>query len=408
MVAPADLVEGREAFTRRAWGTAYERLRAVGITHLAPADLGSARHRGVPGRRPRRDDRSPGAVLPPEHRRGRTTGRGPRRELVDLRLHRERQSRRRRGLGRSGAAAAGADARGPRRARLPARPRDDAPRLRGRVPGRVRGWRPRSWRPANGGTTATSPRWVFRPAAGCCCTPVRCAQGLALLDEAMLRVTGGEVSPILTGEIFCSLIEACQEIGDYRRISDWTGALTRWCDTQPDLVPFTGQCAVHRAQVLQLHGDYAEALTELAVASERYAANGAARDRPGPLRARRGAPGPGRLRRRRVGVRRGAGLRPRGSARAVPALAGPRAAPPRRVAAVRRQLDESHNPVARARLLPAAVEILIRCNAVEDARAAAAELEEIAERFALRGACRLGRRMRRERFCSPTARRRRR
>ena len=49
-------------------------------------------------------------------------------------------------------------------------------------------------------------------------------QALALLDEAMLRVTGGEVSPILTGEIFCSLIEACQEIGDYRRISDWTRA----------------------------------------------------------------------------------------------------------------------------------------------------------------------------------------
>ena len=40
MVAPADLVEGREAFTRRAWGTAYERLRAVGIPHLASEDLG--------------------------------------------------------------------------------------------------------------------------------------------------------------------------------------------------------------------------------------------------------------------------------------------------------------------------------------------------------------------------------
>ncbi len=207
-------------------------------------------------------------------------------------------------------------------------------------------------------------------------------QGLALLDEAMLRVTGGEVNPILTGEILCSLIEACQEIGDYRRISDWTRALTRWCEAQPDLVPFTGQCAVHRAQLLQLHGDYAEALTELAVASERYAANGQ-------------PPATGLARYERGEVLRVQGDYDGAESAYDEALSYGHEAQPglsrlwmargrtaAALASVRRQLDETHNPVARARLLPSAVEILVRCHDVEEARAAAAELEEIAERFA--------------------------
>jgi hypothetical protein len=68
----------------------------------------------------------------------------------------------------------------------------------------------------------------------------RVREGLVLLDEAMAGLAAGEVSPILSGEIYCAMIEACQEVSDYRRMTDWTEALTRWCEGQADLVPFTG------------------------------------------------------------------------------------------------------------------------------------------------------------------------
>ena len=59
------------------------------------------------------------------------------------------------------------------------------------------------------------------------------------------------------GEIYCSLIEACQEISDFDRVAEWTSALTTWCDAQPGLVPFTGQCAVHRGQIMRVRGAFA-------------------------------------------------------------------------------------------------------------------------------------------------------
>ncbi|HUR13861.1 MAG TPA: helix-turn-helix transcriptional regulator, partial [Mycobacteriales bacterium] len=66
---------------------------------------------------------------------------------------------------------------------------------------------------------------------------------LSLLDEAMVEVLGGEVSPVFAGQVYCSCIEACQEIADFGRVAEWTAALTRWCEAQPGLLAFTGQCA---------------------------------------------------------------------------------------------------------------------------------------------------------------------
>ena len=102
----------------------------------------------------------------------------------------------------------------------------------------------------------------------------RVPEGLALLDEAMVGVATGDVSPIFAGEIYCSLIEACQEVSDYGRAAEWTSALTSWIDAQPGLVPFTGQCAVHRGQIMRVRGAFAEAVEEFRRATERYAAAG--------------------------------------------------------------------------------------------------------------------------------------
>ena len=86
--------------------------------------------------------------------------------------------------------------------------------------------------------------------------------GLALLDETMVAVTAGELSPLVTGLMYCSVIAACQEVYALDRAREWTAALTRWCEGQPDMVAFAGVCQVHRAEIMQLHGAWPEAIEE--------------------------------------------------------------------------------------------------------------------------------------------------
>lgn len=97
------------------------------------------------------------------------------------------------------------------------------------------------------------------------------APSMRMFDEVMLSVTMGEVSPIVTGIIYCAVVDGCVEACDLRRAAEWTEALRRWCDDQPDLVPYRGQCMVHRSQVLLAQGSWAEAATEADLACQRLA-----------------------------------------------------------------------------------------------------------------------------------------
>lgn len=206
-------------------------------------------------------------------------------------------------------------------------------------------------------------------------------EGLALMDEALVGVSAGEVSPVFAGIAYCSTIEACQEISDFDRARQWTRALTRWCDDQPDLVPYTGQCALHRGQLMRLHGAFADALEELRLACVRYAASGAvyasglAHYERGEVHRMRGE-----LDAAEAAYREASGL----GCEPQPGLSLLRLAQGRVDAAVtsaRRLLAESTEVVRRSGVLSACVEVLLAAGDVEAARAASRELDEIARSF---------------------------
>ena len=92
-------------------------------------------------------------------------------------------------------------------------------------------------------------------------------EGMGHLDEAMLFAAEGRLSPFSTGKVYCSLISACEEVGDFDRAAEWTDATLRWAQQHPFAI-FPGICRLHRAVVLKRRGALEEAEAEASRACE--------------------------------------------------------------------------------------------------------------------------------------------
>jgi class 3 adenylate cyclase len=88
------------------------------------------------------------------------------------------------------------------------------------------------------------------------------SDGMALMEEAAISAVNGELSPFATGVTCCTMIAACRDLTDYRRASEWTEATDKYCERQ-SVSGFPGACRIHRAEVTALSGAWDRAEEEL-------------------------------------------------------------------------------------------------------------------------------------------------
>jgi DNA-binding CsgD family transcriptional regulator len=203
--------------------------------------------------------------------------------------------------------------------------------------------------------------------------------GLKCLDETMLALVAGELAPIMT-YLYCSVIDACRQVYALERAHEWTSALSRVCEQQPGMAAFTGICLVHRAEMLQLQGAWAEALAEARRSCERA------------QRAERKPPGAGFYQQAEIHRLCGEFAKAEDAYRAAsdlgfepqPGLALLRLAQGHTdaaCAAIRRLTSATSDRVRRASILPAHLDIMLACDDLEAARRARDELRELARAF---------------------------
>jgi DNA-binding CsgD family transcriptional regulator/tetratricopeptide (TPR) repeat protein len=205
-------------------------------------------------------------------------------------------------------------------------------------------------------------------------------EGLKRLDETMLAVVADELSPIMTGMMYCSVIDTCRQVYALGRAREWTSAFSRVREQQPDMSAFTGTCLVHRSEILQLQGAWSDALTEACRACDRA------------RRAERQPPGAAFYQQAEIHRLRGEFAKAEDAYHSAsergcepqPGLALLRLAQGRTdaaCAAIRRLTSATSDRLRRARLLPAYLETMLAIGDLEDVRRARDELQALADVF---------------------------
>jgi DNA-binding SARP family transcriptional activator len=206
-------------------------------------------------------------------------------------------------------------------------------------------------------------------------------EGLLLMDEGMTWALDGQLAPTSAAVIFCRTIDTCYALGDYRRASEWMDAIAD-CFARTGIEAFPGDCEVHSVGILIGRGAWSE--------GERRARRACAAMEPmdvthvglalaeiGEIRWRRGDLAGAEEAFTRA-VQLGSTTHP-GMALVRLAQGDVRGAAASIAVAL---AEETWDCLARARLLPAQVEIALADGDVETARAAAAELSTIATSYA--------------------------
>ncbi len=209
----------------------------------------------------------------------------------------------------------------------------------------------------------------------------RVEEGRRLVDESMVAVTAGELSPIVAGIVYCNTIAFCQGAYELRRAREWTAALTRWCEQQSDMVAHNGLCLVHRSEIMALGGAWQDALEEARQVGERFTQGVLNQRALGHAVYQQGEVH--RLRGELDGAEEAYRKASRLGREPQPGLALARLAQGKgdaAAAAIRRAVGETTEPLKRAALLPAYVEIMLAVGDVEAARSACRALDEISER----------------------------
>ncbi len=207
----------------------------------------------------------------------------------------------------------------------------------------------------------------------------RVEEGLRLVEEILVSADAGELTPFITGIVYCNTIDFCRSCYEFRHVREWTAALTRWCDRQPEMITHQGLCLVHRAEIMQLMGGWADALAEAQRAAERFTegvlnqlALGSAQYRQGEIYRLRGD-----FDEAEAAYRESSrwGFVPQPGMALMRLAQGQHDAA---AAAIRRSVAETTESLSRAGLLAAFVEIMLAVGDSDAARAAARELVRIA------------------------------